>query len=283
MNGFITLILIAVLSINTKAQTLFDSVTCPECQELYNSQMLKEARDCFLKYDTSRIAIYNAAIISLNLEDTLSARKLAKQLMKGKYSMAEGYCLYASTFDTKSKEYTDVINKGLAKFEDNETLYGYKVNYYIATENYHEAINAIDKQIEISKDDNASSYFLRGTLYGKMGDIDNSLRNYELALKIDPNHFQSNCDLGAYFYNKGVEKDQELIKIQLDDIEHYEELKHDAEIEYRKAITFFVKANETQPQEIIILEILRNLYHRLSDFDKYNQITKSIEELENGK
>ncbi|MDR1226922.1 MAG: tetratricopeptide repeat protein [Prevotellaceae bacterium] len=85
---------------------------------------------------------------------------------------------------------------------------------------------------------------------------------YKHTIEIDPKFYNAYYNLGALYYNKGVEciKEADAIKDWKDP--KIKELEQQAEVEFKKALEPFLKAHELEPNDKYALETVKNLYFR---------------------
>lgn len=100
---------------------------------------------------------------------------------------------------------------------------------------------------------------------------------YQEVLKIDPNNFSANYNLGILYYNKAVNiinnLDYEINLYSLIEIQ-------DKCVEiFKKSLPYMEKALELQPNRVDALRGLQGIYLSLNEFDKYNAISARLEEL----
>ena len=88
----------------------------------------------------------------------------------------------------------------------------------------------------MQKDPNTARYrFAQGRLYEDMGEEDKAIATYDKCLSIDPEFFNALYNLGAIYYNKGVEQ-IEIAK----DVPPSENAKYETEM--KKADEWFEKS-----------------------------------------
>lgn len=174
-----------------------------------------------------------------------------------------------------------VLQEGFSKFPDNESLLIELVYYYIMKGGPDAAQEAMD-YIGLAKEQEPSNAFFshaEGILYDKMGNIDKSIESYEKALELNPDFFDSNYNLGAHHFNKGVTKmNEECIEIMNN--AEYEKCKAEADAMFNLALPYMEKAFEINPTDKSTLETLKLLYYRMGDMKKHEEMDKRIKELQ---
>ena len=69
--------------------------------------------------------------------------------------------------------------------------------------NFHEAIEKINRQIEIHGDDFIASYYIRGLVYGFMGDYKNAEEDFLIFLELTPGNWAALNDLAWVYFQSG--------------------------------------------------------------------------------
>ena len=269
-------ILILIISVNANSQD-FDSTFISDCRLLYDKGMLEEARNCYMQHDTSIYAIYGAAVISKQLEDSKSLKKLSKRLVSRKYRSPISYKLFADLHVDNSIKYMGIIIKGLKVFENDTNLLTHQTNYYLTNKDNTAAITSINELIKYKKDDNKSLFFAKGYAYEMIKDNKNAMINYEKAKNIDPEYFDVYFNIATIHYNQAVDLYDQANNERSDT--EYLRLKIKAEKELAKAIPYLTKADEINPDDLMVLNSLKSIYYRLKKEDDWIQIKNRIEKL----
>lgn len=170
----------------------------------------------------------------------------------------------------------DILQEGFTKYPESESLLIELINYYITSGGTDAAQEALD-YIALAKEKdptNASYYHAEGILYDKTGKIDESIRSYEDALKLNPDYFDSNYNLGAHHFNRGVNKVNECNEI-LDNNE-YNKCKLEADAMFEIALPYMEKAHEVNATDVATMETLKLLYYRMKMMDKHEEMDKKL-------
>ena len=143
----------------------------------------------------------------------------------------------------------------------------------------------MEKAIELEPD-NAQLYYAKGAAYGHLKDPDNARLAYEKAIEVDPKHYDAYNNLGAIFYNKAIELNlqmNELGFISSADQKKYGELETQRDDLYNKALPYFEKAYEIKNDQVEIIQALKEIYAKMGNYDKSNEMKARIEEVRSGK
>ena len=138
-----------------------------------------------------------------------------------------------------------------------------------------EALKYLDMAIE-QDPNNVTYYFAKGALYEKFGEEENAVAAYEKASEIDPTFFNAYYNLGALYYNKGVKQIEVANAVPANENEKYEAELKKADVWFEKALPYMEKCREINPEDEMTLESLKNLYYRMKNMDKYNEILEIL-------
>ena len=128
--------------------------------------------------------------------------------------------------------------------------------------------------------ENASFYFALGTLYDKLGNLEDSKKCYEKAIELKEDYFDAYYNLGALYFNRGVKQVDVANAVPANEPERYEAEKAKADVEFKKAIPYMEKAHECNPKDRYTLESLKALYYRQKMTDKQKEVEEKLKNLE---
>jgi tetratricopeptide (TPR) repeat protein len=107
-----------------------------------------------------------------------------------------------------------VIQQGRTLFPNNGKLLEEEINLYIAMNRLEEARQKTEQEINLHPDH--SLYYLNlGKIYAKSGDDTKALESYVAGWKLDSSGFETNFNLGIYYYNKGDKLLKQLNQMEL--------------------------------------------------------------------
>ena len=225
--------------------------------------------------------MFNAGLAAYNgdLHDKAIKHFTAvKEMDYGDYTL---YILLKNSYVAKgdSASGLQILQEGFSRFPENESLLIELINFYITQggmDATQEALDYIGMAIE-QNPTNASYFHAEGILYDKKGDIDKSIKSYERALELNPDYFDSNYNLGAHHFNRGVNKVNECNEIM--DNNEYEKCKEEADAIFDIALPYMEKAFEIDSTDKSTIETLKLLYYRMGEMEKHAEMDKKLEEL----
>jgi tetratricopeptide (TPR) repeat protein len=234
--------------------------------------------------------IYNCGIAAMNALNYNKAIEYFNKANEINYGGPNTYILLKSCYLSQgdSIKALDVIKKGFEKFQNDQAILIDLINYYLVSKNTKDALIYLDLAIQ-NDPKNASFYHAKGTLYDKMNEYEKAIELYKKAIELKPDYFDAYYNLGAIYFNKGInlykEANDEL------DAKKYEIKKNIADSVYIKAIPLFEKALEIIPDDnfkrdntLSTLDNLKNLYFRFKtakpEYEaKYNEVINKIKEI----
>jgi tetratricopeptide (TPR) repeat protein len=186
--------------------------------------------------------------VPLFLHDTLfkatNDSNVTKNLTKNYVDYAEAYSIIM-TLAGRSEEANEIREKALEKDPKNHTM----------------LINTGVQLIDAKRYDEAMEYFKR-------------------VLDMNPNDMLANYNMGNCYYNKYVDKSNELNKIE--DLDLYAKAKEEAEEILKPARPYLEKAHELDPKEVKTLIMLQRVYARSAGEEakeKYKEVEEKLNEL----
>lgn len=232
-------------------------------------------------FDT--LAVRNALLASKNGKNYDKAIFYINKLSAAGIGGAANYLdlsrIYAEKGDTATALKT--LQEGRAKYPSDVNLIIDELNYYLikndnigAEKNLRDAIAADPK--------NPTLYFAAGTVYSNLKNYDKAEENFKKAIDLKADYGDALFNLGVVYVNRGNEfldksngfVDKRMFKEA--DVEKDKGL-----AQYKLAIEMIEKARLTNPKEPIYIKALKDLYGKVEDTPKYEEMKKLLDELKN--
>jgi len=175
------------------------------------------------------------------------------------------------------------VQAGRKFFPNDKSLALEELDLFFALGRGSEAKSKLEDAVQMDSS-NASLYSILGNLYDqeaadakkpakeKDASKQKALSAYKKALKLDPNNFESNYNLGVYFFNRGAEV---LKKVNELDFNTYQKvgkkMDGDAQNEFKQALPYFEACYKINPNDADSKRSLKNTYERVgrsADADK---------------
>jgi len=266
---------------------------------LFNEKKYKEAYEMFTGARdamavigiTDTLAMYNMALSSERGEQYERAAKHYEECAAIGYRGASMYSFisYAYQKAEQPEKALAAIKTGREMYPDDNNLIISELNNFLREGKFEEAKDNLLLAIEKTPD-NPVLYFSLGSVYDnlrskkevdteKQDMFDKAKAAYIKAISLDAEYFDANYNLGALYFNYGVEKNNNL---PLDmPKKEYDKAKSDIDLIFKEAIPYLEKANELKPDDVNTLNSLAQLYARTNQTEKYNDAKAKIKELSN--
>lgn len=227
--------------------------------------------------------IVNVGIASMQAEDWKTGAEYF--LKAGRMRVGEAMSFFRAKYcfeqlkDSASIEST--LKEGFEAYPQVTDMINTLINYYISAQKNDEALVYLNSAID--KDPgNAQYFFARGCLKEKTS-VDEAMKDYETALKLDPKSFGASYNMGILFYNQALVKKQEASGER--DNAKYNAMIQASNDLFGKAVPFFEMAASNAPDnknKREVLENLRRTYYTLANYDKSKEVKDQIDAIDAG-
>lgn len=236
----------------------------------------------FSKIDTN--LLFNAALAALNAKNVPVQKTLFTRLIDLKYPEVEVYRslanIYLSEKDTaKGLEY---IAMGRTAFPGNNALMIDELNIYMSRGQSKQMISKMEEAANADPN-NKTLWFALGATYDNMGKKDNAETAYKKSLAIDSNYFDALYNLGAMYYNAGVEVYNKVKDLPMSKEKEYNAGKAKYTASFNKSLPYLEKALQIQPNDLNTLASLKEVYAKLDKLSKSSEMRKRIEAIKKSK
>ncbi|MDX8339650.1 tetratricopeptide repeat protein [Draconibacterium sp. IB214405] len=223
------------------------------------------------------VILFNSGLAAYNAKNYKKAIHYYGESAKYGYNGARTYALISDSYiqmqDTVNALKT--VQEGFEKYPEDNNVLTSMIDLYMKMGKNEEALKYLDMAIE-QDPSNVTYYFAKGALYEKFGEEENAVAAYTKAAEVDPTFFNAYYNLGALYYNKGVKQIEFANSIPANENEKYEAESKKADIWWEKALPYMEKCRELNPEDEMTLESLKNLYYRMKNMDKYNEILEVL-------
>ncbi len=224
------------------------------------------------------LGMYNAALAAERLEKYDEALTYYSILSQIKYGGADIYLYMASIHQKKedTASYIETIRKGLEVYPNNTNLILQELSYLMETGQEEEALASFDKAIA-NEPENSALYYNRGFIYDQTKKIDEAASDYSKALELKPDFFDAAYNLGAMYYNAGVEWNNKATSYDIEETDKYDEATKKANEYFMKAKPALEKAHELDETDQNTMASLVKIYAILGENDKYNSMKTKLQ------
>lgn len=244
--------------------------------------------------------LYITGLSAMNANKMPSAAVYFQKLYDKSYDKPLVYeAMYKIKSAEDSKAGYEYLEKGRELYPEDLGLLFAEINYFLRTDQKDALVEKLNMAIE-KEPNNKSLYFTLGNVYDQFfqkavtdKDKDSEKKYYDLAqkqydaaLKIDPDYVDAVYGKGALHYNKAANLTQELQVLSddysADGIKKYEAKKVEVFAEFDKALPFFKKAEAINPNDVNTLIALKEIFARKDDLEKSNEFKTRLETVQGG-
>ncbi len=169
-------------------------------------------------------------------------------------------------------------DSGVMLFPNDKSLMIQQLNLYLFSGNAHAAIQKLKEAIQ-KEPDFSALYLQLGSMYERIGDSTNARLAFEASAQKDPNNFDALYRLGALYYNRAVDINNAMNKLDLGQQKLYDSWKKQRDANFSKSLPYLEQAYLLKPTDMDVLVALKELYARLGQMDKSNLMKQQIEQL----
>ena len=212
------------------------------------------------------VQFYAAAAASLAKDSRLAIAALerAKNTPYRQYDVYQYLCYEYGEARTAqdSVMLEKTFEEGMQVFPDSAFFLNNLINTYIYSNRNEKALEMLNVAIQKTPND-ANLYNVMGRVYETgLKDYANAEKNFQIALEKDPNLTDALSNIGRIYYNQGVNKLSEANMIN--DSKKYQEELSMAKDLFKKALPYYKKAHEAEPEKMDNMIALRGIYYNLN-------------------
>lgn len=248
----------------------------------YQEQKYKEAISTFnviIKNNPKdTLALFNMALSAEKAKDTAASKAAFIKLIEVRYPEAEVYRSLASIY--KSEKDTaaalTIIENARVIFPENVNLIIDELNVYLARKKTNEVLSKLELACE--KDpNNKTLWFALGTAQDKLKNYSKAETAYKRAIEIDTKYFDAYYNLGAMWFNWGVETFNKTVNLPASKQKEYDEGKRSYELQFKAALPYLEQALVIDPKDRNTMISLKEIYAKVGDFQKSNEMKKKLD------
>lgn len=212
------------------------------------------------------VQFYAAAAASLAKDSRLAIAALerAKNTPYRQYDVYQYLCYEYGEARTAqdSVMLEKTFEEGMQVFPDSAFFLNNLINTYIYSNRNEKALEMLNVAIQKNPND-ANLYNVMGRVYETgLKNYANAEKNFQIALEKDPNLTDALSNIGRIYYNQGVNKLSEANMIN--DSKKYQEELSMAKDLFKKALPYYKKAHEAEPEKMDNMIALRGIYYNLN-------------------
>ena len=245
---------------------IFDIIPFDEENQLKRGNISKET------------ILFNSFFASKKMNDNVKSKDLLQQLIDMNFNEPSIFIHMSNIFieEGNTDQAINYLNLGRDMFEDDQSLINTEINLYIQLGRTTELIAKLSEAIELDPE-NDLLYFNRATMYDQMGDFVNAENDYLISLELNKSSFGANYNLGALYFNAGVETNNKANNTSNNTT--YKKLKSQADNSFSKALPFLEMAFDLDNKDKNTLLSLKQLYYLNGDYKKSELMKQYLADL----
>ena len=245
---------------------IFDIIPFDEENQLKRGNISKET------------ILFNSFFASKKMNDNVKSKDLLQQLIDMNFNEPSIFIHMSNIFieEGNTNQAINYLNLGRDMFEDDQSLINTEINLYIQLGRTTELISKLSEAIELDPE-NDLLYFNRATMYDQKGDFVNAENDYLISLELNKSSFGANYNLGALYFNAGVETNNKANNTSNNTT--YKKLKSQADNSFSKALPFLEMAFDLDNKDKNTLLSLKQLYYLNGDYKKSELMKQYLADL----
>lgn len=164
----------------------------------------------------------------------------------------------------------EIISKGRAEFPSSYSLLIDEANIYYKAGDNAKFKERLEEAIRLNPTE-PTLYYNVGVMNMDQKNIDEAIKNFEKAIELKHDYADAYNNIGAAIIEKAAPIIEEMNK-SLADFKKYDKLQVQQFDIYRKALPYYEKAYELNPNSINVIQTLMGLYENLEMTDKLEKI-----------
>ena len=213
-------------------------------------------------YEAKRYADAIATLDRMNSEHA-NQNALRKEII---YANEYIYQIYLEQGDTVNAVAS--VKKSIDLFPEEPWFMQNLINLYINSGQEDKAVEYLD--LAINREPNVGQYYnSKGSILARIGRFDESFKAFEQAIAIEPNNALFLETLGFAYVDLGNKLNDDAAYL---DAKAYAKAKVEIDAAFQKALPYFQKAYELEPNNDSYKRSLRSLYYRLGMNAEYEAL-----------
>ena len=271
-----------------------------EAVENYNNKLYKDAMMNFgrsaevleLANIQDTTAILNAAACATLANEKEASKGYYIKLLKANYKSPTVFITLSDLYrqDKDSVNALKYVQMGQQVYPSDIRIFLAETNVYLTFNNTGKALKNL--KLALAQDStNYSVAFALGTIYDNLSNdtlksaefrqeaFSNAIAAYKNSIRLNPNYFEGNYNLGALYVNKAASINDEANKLPLDANAKFDKLSKEANEYLGFALPYLEKAIEMQPNDANTLYTLKQIYTRTNQPAKVKAIQEKLNSL----
>ncbi|MGB1032519.1 MAG: tetratricopeptide repeat protein, partial [Flavobacteriales bacterium] len=259
---------------NNKAGTFYGQENYKRAAEMFQTSI--KAAAAFDIVDT--LGIYNTALCHEKAGMIPEAIEGYKKTAELGYQVPNVFLFVANLQKQQGDEAAALETLAAARkdYPREQSLIIEELNIYINRGDFELAKTNLEIAAE-QDPTNELLWFSLGTISDNLGKTEEAQSAYVKALEVNPDYFDANYNLGAMYFNKGVEKVKVANDVPPRETKKYDAIMSEANAAFQQALPYLEKAFEVNSADVQTIRSLRDIYARTGNDDKMLEMKKILD------
>jgi tetratricopeptide (TPR) repeat protein len=224
-------------------------------------------------------AIFNAVITAQKLKDNNTAKELLRVLVDRNYDNAIIYSVLADIYlaENNLNDATIVLDKAAAKYPDNTPIIISQLNIYIKEGKANEHLDKMLKAVSLEPNNHALHYVL-GVTYQELKEQEKAEASYKEAIKLKPDYYDALNNIATIYIERANKAQNQMNEPKITDAQ-YKVFEAEREKQLRTSLEYLEAATKADPNGREVLNMLKEVYAKLGEYEKSKQIKAKLEGL----
>ena len=228
-------------------------------------------------------AYFYAGFVANGLENYDKAIENFKKYNEFGGKSSDGYSIMSNIYSgpkENKEEALKVIREAKTKFPANQDFPKVEIGLLIDLKRIDEAKSGLESAVA-KEPGNKILHFYLGYANASLNKMDEAKKNYEDALKIDPQYFEAQLYLAKLMYSEAAAIKKEMSNLGISAADKKKKFDLDKVLveKLKIALPFWEKAEKVKPDDQEVLDTLYAMYTDLDMQDQMKRIDKRYKEL----
>lgn len=172
------------------------------------------------------------------------------------------------------------INSARINIPNSQDIINREVNFYISIDDKEGLKNSLYSALE-SDSNNPTLHFALGTALQSLKDNEGAKNSYTQAIQLNPNYFDAHNNLASMYLDETTSLITKMNNLgsSSSDQKKYNNYKKRRNNLYNESIPHLEKCVEIQPDNVMILNVLKEIYYKVGDVKNMRRVKSLIESL----
>jgi tetratricopeptide (TPR) repeat protein len=212
------------------------------------------------------------------------------ECIKYSYNVPDTYRYLSDVYtrNNQKEEARKVLSDARAKFPNDADLLTAEVNILLGNQEY---VKAEELLVALTQKDGSNEmyWYVLGVTYDKLAKKAEEEKAYLKAIELKPNYYDARFNLGALFFNQGVEKDTQCNDIPPRETAKYNDCVAQASVLFKKSVEHLEAAYNNIPENLKgtqeekqLITALKDAYYKAgqeADYQRMKDLLGNSEEM----